>query len=188
MMNVQRLVIALAVMVLLGGLIYKGYEEYMANRATGNDSSLVVADGSEALGGLDVGQVAPDFELDSTTGESVRLASFRGQMVVVNFWASWCPPCREELPELIEFSEATGTPVLGVNVTKNEKRGRTDVDAFLKEVPVDFPVLLDEDATVEKLYRVVALPTTYVIDEDGVIVAKQVGPVDGKWLNESIQP
>lgn len=182
MMRFHKLAIGLIMAGLIAGLAYKGYGEYKASQTS--EQTERVATDDTVLGGLEIGQRAPTFELETIEGETLALDAYAGQQVVLNFWASWCPPCREELPELIEFGEATGIPVLGVNVTKNERRGRQDVEAFLKEVPVSFPVLLDEAGTVEKTYRVVALPTTYVVGPDGVITAKQVGPVDFNWLRE----
>lgn len=183
-MRLQRMLIGLLLLILIAGLAYKGYEEYMARLKT--EEAVSIVEDESVLGGLKVGQKAPNFELEAMDGSSVSLDDYRGEAVVVNFWASWCPPCREEFPELVKFEKETGTPVLGVNVTKNERRGRADVEAFLHEFPVDFLILLDEDATVEQLYRVVALPTTYVMDANGVIVAKQTGPVDEEWLQQHI--
>lgn len=181
-MRAHKLTIGLITMGLLIGLAYKGYDEYRASQAS--EQPVSVATDNSVLGGLEIGQRAPAFELKTIEGETITLDAYAGRQVVVNFWASWCPPCRDELPELIDFGEETGIPVLGVNVTKNERRGREDVETFLTEVPVSFPVLLDETGTVEKTYRIVALPTTYVIGPDGVITAKQIGPVDFDWLRE----
>lgn len=180
-MRFHKLAIGLIMAGLIAGLGYKGYDEFTSQE---NEPAVSIATDDSVLGGLEVGQRAPGFALETVEGEMLSLADYEGRQVVLNFWASWCPPCREELPELIAFGEETGIPVLGVNATKNERRGKQDVDAFLQEVPVSFPVLLDEEGTVEKTYRVVALPTTYVIGPDGVITAKQVGPVDFDWLHD----
>lgn len=179
-MKIHKLFIGLIMLALIGGLAYKGYGEYQASQ---QPEPMIINGDASVLGGLEVGQRAPDFELSTIDGTTVSLADFAGEQVVLNFWATWCPPCREELPELISFSEETGIPVLGINVTKNERRGQSDVEAFLEEVPLSFPVLLDEAGTVERTYRVVALPTTYVIAPDGTVTAKQVGPVDFDWLH-----
>lgn len=181
-MNLQRILISTLLLLFVAGLAYKGYEEYMMSLKTEQTASQV--ENEDVLGGLEVGRKAPDFELASIDGEETALSQYRGETIVLNFWASWCPPCREEFPELITFSEEEGIPVLGVNVTKNERRGVEDVEAFLEEVPASFPILLDRTGSVEQTYRIVALPTTYVIDRDGVIVAKHTGPVDGKWLRQ----
>jgi len=180
-MRFHKLAIGLIMAGLVAGLGYKGYDEF---NSQAKEPAVSIATDDSVLGGLEVGQRAPALELETVEGERLSLADYKGQPVVVNFWATWCPPCREELPELIKFSDETGVPVLGVNITNNERRGRRDVDAFLEEVPLSFPVLLDRDGEAVKTYRIVAMPTTYVIGSDGVITAKQVGPVDFDWLRD----
>lgn len=179
-MRFNKILIGIVISAFIGGLFYKGYDEYRTSQL--KNQTMNISGATNEIDGLEIGQRAPSFDLETIEGETVSLEDFKGQQVVLNFWASWCPPCREELPELIEFTDETGIPVLGVNVTKNERRGVQDVEAFLEEVPVSFPVLLDKAGAVEKTYRVVALPTTYVVGADGKIKAKQVGPVDLKWL------
>lgn len=111
---------------------------------------------------------APDFTLKSRSGENVRLSDFRGQIVLLNFWASWCVPCRQEMPILNDIQkkyEALGFSVLGVNVDlKSEK-----AIAYLKDTPVNFPVLYDPKGDVSKLYSVSAMPSTAIIDRDGKV-------------------
>lgn len=184
MMRLQKIVIGTLILLLIVGLVYKGYEEYMSTLE--GDKAVPIVQDESVLGGLEVGQQAPDFTLSTLEGERLSLSQYQGKPVVINFWASWCPPCRDEFPELVSFEKATNIPVVGVNVTKNERRGKEDVEAFLDEYPVDFPILLDEEAAVEQRYRVVALPTTYVLDAKGIIVAKQTGPVDEAWLQGQV--
>jgi len=109
---------------------------------------------------------APDFTLKSQSGENVRLSDFRGQVVLLNFWASWCGPCRQEMPILNAINkkyEALGFTVLGINVDlKSEKAVN-----YLKDTPVNFPVLYDPTSKVSELYSVSAMPSTAIIDRDG---------------------
>ncbi|WP_396129262.1 TlpA disulfide reductase family protein [Exiguobacterium mexicanum] len=130
-MRFHKLAISLIMAGLIAGLAYQGYDEYKTSQAS--ERPVEVATDDDVLGGLEVGQRAPEFALETTEGQSVSLADYEGQQVILNFWATWCPPCREELPELIEFGEDTGIPVLGVNATKNERLGKRDVDAFYKK-------------------------------------------------------
>ena len=98
--------------------------------------------------------------------DEFRLSDYRGNIVVVNFWASWCGPCREEMPLLNELHkkyEPLGFTVLGVNVEEDARNAR----GFLKNFPVDFPVVLDNKNQVSKKYNVIAMPTTVVVDRDG---------------------
>jgi len=109
---------------------------------------------------------APNFTLKSLTGKNLKLSEMAGNVVLINFWASWCGPCREEMPLLNDLHkkyEALGFTVLGVNVEEDVKNAR----GFLKNFPVDFPVVLDNKNQVSKKYNVIAMPTTVVVDRDG---------------------
>lgn len=109
---------------------------------------------------------APDFTLKSTTGENLKLSEFRGEVVMINFWASWCGPCRQEMPILDAMYEQykdLGFTILGVNVEEDPEGARK----LLKSIPVNFPVLLDSENAVSELYKVVAMPSTYLVDRDG---------------------
>jgi thiol-disulfide isomerase/thioredoxin len=109
---------------------------------------------------------APNFTLKSMGGNNLKLSEMTGNVVLINFWASWCGPCREEMPLLNALHkkyQPLGFTVLGVNVEENVDGARS----FLKNVPVDFPILLDNTNKVSKQYKVVAMPTTVVVDRDG---------------------
>lgn len=111
---------------------------------------------------------APDFTLKSSSGDNVRLAEQRGQVVMLNFWASWCGPCRKEMPLLDEISKrysAAGFVLYGVNVEEDN----TDAKKLIKELGVTFPILYDTESKASSLYNVDAMPTTVVIDKKGVI-------------------
>lgn len=109
---------------------------------------------------------APDFTLKSNSGSNLRLQEYRGQVVLVNFWASWCGPCRTELPALnalqTQFQDL-GFTVLGVNV--DQQKG--EADKLLQQIPVNFPVLYDSENKVSEMYNVVAMPTTVIVDKNG---------------------
>ena len=109
---------------------------------------------------------APNFTLKSVSGKNMKLSEMTGNVVLINFWASWCGPCREEMPLLNDLHkkyEPLGFTVLGVNVEEDARNAR----GFLKDFPVDFPVLLDSKNQVSKQYNVIAMPTTVVVDRDG---------------------
>ena len=125
--------------------------------------SLMIAGSALAL---DVGSTAPDFTLKSRSGENIKLSEQRGDVVMINFWASWCAPCRQEMPLLEELHDRyadLGFTLLGVNV---EEDSSAALD-LLKEIPVTFPVLFDSRNDVSKRYNVVAMPTTVILDRDG---------------------
>jgi len=109
---------------------------------------------------------APNFTLKSLGGKNLKLSEMAGNVVLINFWASWCGPCREEMPLLNDLHkkyEPLGFTVLGVNVEEDARNAR----GFLKNFPVDFPVVLDNKNQVSKKYNVIAMPTTVVVDRDG---------------------
>jgi peroxiredoxin len=114
------------------------------------------------------GQPAPDFTLKSRSGENIKLSELRGNVVMVNFWASWCGPCRQEMPllqQLYERYKDMGFTLLGVNVDEEPGAG----DKVLKEIPVSFPVLYDSKNQVSQTYNVKAMPSTFMIDRDGKV-------------------
>lgn len=109
---------------------------------------------------------APDFTLKSTQGDNIRLSEHRGEVLLLNFWASWCGPCRQEMPLLDALQQRyskLGFNVVGVNVDKDSALA----SKLLKDIPVTFPVLLDNTGNVSASYNVSAMPTTVLIDRDG---------------------
>ena len=117
---------------------------------------------------------APEFALKDLDGVPHKLADYRGKVVVLNFWATWCPPCRYEMPSMQhgwEAAQADGIVFIGVNVGEDADT----VFMFLGDYPVEFPLLLDIDAQVIKQYQVVGLPTTYIIDPQGRLTHRVVG-------------
>jgi peroxiredoxin len=109
---------------------------------------------------------APDFTLKSDSGANLKLSELRGEVVLINFWASWCGPCRQEMPLLSELHDKykdMGFTVLGVNVEENSG----DARKLLRDMPVTFPVLFDNDSKVSRQYDVVAMPSTVLVDRDG---------------------
>ena len=135
---------------------------------------------ADLFAALDIQTVKPSMEAISFTGEMLdgkkaSLGDFRGKVVFLNFWASWCTSCREEMPAMEELYQAfkdKGFVVLAVNV----KESHTAAVAFSKELKVTYPIFLDPKGEVSVLYGAWALPLTYLIDREGVIVARAFGP------------
>jgi peroxiredoxin len=112
------------------------------------------------------GKTAPDFALKSDSGRNVRLSELRGQVVLVNFWASWCTPCRQELPVLQKLYtqyRGAGLTLLAVNVDEERKNAET----MLRRLELSIPVLFDGDKSVVRMYQVDTMPTTLLVDRDG---------------------
>ena len=137
---------------------------------------------------VETGQLAPDFALESrVVGEVVRLSDYRGQVVVLNFWASWCGPCRQEMPEFeaaYRAAEAGGLTILAVNELSLDSR--RDAERFIEEFELTFPVAYDATGAVAERYRVRGLPSTFFIDRAGVVRAATLGPVFGGLLEDGI--
>jgi peroxiredoxin len=111
---------------------------------------------------------APDFTLKSADGQTVSLAQFKGDVVMINFWASWCGPCRQEMPLLDSIYKQykdMGFILLGVNVEPHA----SSANAWLKKTPVSYPILYDPKSQVSQLYQVQAMPTTVIVDRKGIV-------------------
>ena len=131
-----------------------------------------------------VGKTAPSFTLKDVQGQIVSLEQFRGQVVVLNFWATWCPPCREEMPsmeKLYHDYRDKGLVLLAVNVEEN---GQQAVSQFLQRTPYSFPILFDDSGDVQRAYGVYRFPESFIIDRNGVVVEKIIG--GRNWLTGSI--
>ena len=148
-------------------------------------SGIVVAGCSPASGqGTGLGNVAPDFQLSNLEGNTVSLSDFRGKPVMLNFWASWCGPCREEMPYIqqvyAEWSDR-GLVVLAVNIGESS----TTVKEFVQSYGLSFSVLLDTKQDVAQKYNIQAIPTTFFIDKDGIIQVKITGAFPSKEAIET---
>jgi len=143
--------------------------------------------GSITETGTKKGMAAPDFELLDLNGEPVRLSGLKGKKVVLNFWATWCPPCQAEMPHMEKISQqhAEDAVVLGVNMTHTE-RNSAAVSQFAESYRLSFPIVLDEKGATADTYRVRAYPTTYVIDSDGIIREIYEGAITGDLLSKTL--
>jgi cytochrome c biogenesis protein CcmG, thiol:disulfide interchange protein DsbE len=120
------------------------------------------------------GAPAPDFTLTNLAGQPVKLSSLRGQVVLINFWATWCIPCRAEMPAIQQAYNAhkgQGFTVLAVNLNES----RQDVQSYVTSLNVNFPVLLDAGDSISNLYRVRGYPTSFFIDRSGTVAIENVG-------------
>lgn len=132
--------------------------------------------------------IAPDFTAQTLDGQSVRLSDYRGKVVLLNFWATWCPPCVRETPRLVEVAEQfkdQGLVVVGVNTTYQDDM--TKVRQFVGDQGIGYQVLLDSDGAIGEKYPARLMPTTYLIDRDGKIVHTKVGEIDTATLLEQVR-
>ena len=132
------------------------------------------------------GQTAPDFALKSSTGENMRLSEYRGDVVMINFWATWCGPCRQEMPlldDLYQRYSRVGFNLLGVNIDDDSRRAMQ----MIEELGVNFPVLFDASKQVSEMYDVDAMPVTVIVDREGTVRYVHQGYKPGyedKYLTE----
>jgi len=130
------------------------------------------------------GKPAPDFTLKDLSGKPVQLSSLKGKVVLVNFWATWCPPCREEIPSLVKMNQAMqGKPfqLLAISI---DEGGKDKVAEFFIKSGAVLPTLLDTDSSVAKRYGTTGVPETFVVDTKGIIVKKVIGGLD--WSEPSV--
>ncbi|WP_331457078.1 MULTISPECIES: TlpA disulfide reductase family protein [Bacillus] len=136
--------------------------------------------------GTEIGNIAPNFLLETTNGQEVHLTDYRGKKVILNFWASWCGPCKIEMPDMEKFYHDTkdkGIEIVAVNATATEK-DPSNVKQFLKENKYTFPVLLDQKGQAGAAYQIISIPTSFIIDTKGVIQYKHVGPMTYEKMKE----
>lgn len=131
------------------------------------------------------GYMAPDFTLPTSYGESLTLSDLRGQPVVLNFWATWCPPCRAEMPDLQATSRKFNGRVAFLGVDQGENAGT--IIKFRDENGITYPLLVDEDNTVNDTYGIRALPTTIFINADGVVTEVYSGILNRAILESRVQ-
>ncbi|MBD1380407.1 TlpA family protein disulfide reductase [Metabacillus arenae] len=132
-------------------------------------------------------EYAPEFILTTLDGKEVRLSDFKGKKVILNFWASWCSPCKSEMPVMQHFYENhhNKMEIVAVNLTSAE-RNKMKIKQFVGENKLTFPVLLDTMGSVGHTYQILTIPTTYMLNEDGKIIQKYVGPLNEEIMKEFI--
>ncbi len=133
---------------------------------------------------LQEGNPAPDFTFPDLDGKEVSLSDFRGKVVLVNIWATWCPPCRDEMPsmqKLYERFKGEDFEILAVSIDTD---GREAVAPFMQQMNLTFPALLDPEEKIRSLYRITGVPESFIIDRNGILVQKVIGPRD--WATPKV--
>lgn len=176
----RRFVYPLTVIAIIVGVIW--YIEYRPDGATGPSGARygavdlpagLVPDGANVA--AEEGALAPDFLLERLDGGDLRLSDYRGQAVILNFWATWCAPCRKEMPQFVSAYDRyrdDGLEIIAVNM----QEGKAIAGPFVEDFGIEFPVVLDRSGQMHDRYRLLGLPTTYFIDREGVIRSVYRGP------------
>ncbi|TDL91938.1 redoxin domain-containing protein [Vibrio vulnificus] len=153
-------------------------------QAMDNDSKE--NDEKDALGGLKIGAKAPNFSLKTLDGKQVELSDYKGKKVMLNFWATWCPPCKKEMPDMEKYTQQVGDDVvvLAVNIDPEN-----DVQAFVEDNGITFTIPLDSQSAknpVNERYKILSIPTTYFIDKEGIIRNKVISAMTLKDMERNI--
>lgn len=139
------------------------------------------------------GKPAPDFTLKDLSGNPVALSSLRGKVVLLNFWATWCPPCRQEIPSMMLLNKTLEGKPFQMLAISEDAGGKEAVEGYFKESGTLLPVLLDTDQAVGQRYGLTGVPETFVIGKNGVILKKVIGAMDWNapdataFLNEAMK-
>jgi len=135
---------------------------------------------------LTVGMAAPDFSLPDIEGKTVRLSDYRGKVVFVNFWATWCKPCKEEMPSMeILWENFKSEDFVMLAISMDRVTTKKDIPPFIESMKLTFPILTDSWGQTDKRYKLMGVPETYIIDQNGVLREKVIGPRD--WtLKDSV--
>ncbi|MDM5309239.1 redoxin domain-containing protein [Peribacillus frigoritolerans] len=165
--------------VALLSLITVAIVQAMDNESKGNDEK-------DALGGLKIGAKAPNFSLKTLDGKQVELSDYEGKKVMLNFWATWCPPCKKEMPDMEKYTQQAGEDVvvLAVNIDPEN-----DVQAFVEDNGITFTIPLDSQSAknpVNERYKILSIPTTYFIDKKGIIRNKVISAMTLKDMERNI--
>lgn len=186
-----KTILAIGLLLVLGFFIGREFVDLNKEKDANDEEAATNTSQLDELEnqGLKIGETAPDFTLTSLEGQEMSLSDFRGKKVVLNFWASWCGPCRKEMPDMQKFYDAykdKNVEVVAVNLTHFERK-REHVDEFVKEYGLTFPIPLDVEKQQYDAYKVITIPTTYFLDEKGVIQQKHLGPMTYEFMENTIE-
>jgi peroxiredoxin len=176
----RRFWIALIALVVILGGAWIVFSQTLRNAGVARGNPITLEPAPVA------GHPAPDFELKTLEGDTLRLSDLKGQPVILNFWATWCAPCRAEFPDFQRtfVDNADNLIIVGVNNTAADQESQ--IGDFVQEMGATFPIVLDETGDTVETYRILGLPTTIFIDRDGVINEVFTGPVNQAYIESKL--
>ena len=136
------------------------------------------------VGPIQVGLPAPNFTFPDLNGQQVSLSDHRGRVVLVNIWATWCPPCRQEMPSMQKLYERFKGENFEILAVSLDSTGREAVGPFMRKMNLTFPALLDPKENIRPLYGITGVPESFIIDKEGILVEKIIGPMD--WATSEV--
>jgi peroxiredoxin len=166
--------------VLVAAMLFGG--RYLAQRSAAKASLP-----GGRIGGDVKGQSAPEFELKDLQGKSVRLSDYQGKVVLLNFWATWCPPCKQEMPWFVDLQQRYGSQGLQVIGIAMDDGDQKTIGSFAQQLGVNYPVLLGKESVAEAYGNVQFLPDTFYIGRDGKILRHVQGLIDRKSIEEQVK-
>lgn len=176
----KKWIIALVIVGLAGYAVY----DFVIASPSNQTSDVENSSSGEKEIGIEQGDMAPDFELETLDGGSLLLSELQGEKVLLNFWATWCPPCRVEIPDIQKFHENyDDVKIVAINMTESESDMGV-VPAFVDDYDMTFDVVLDTESITSLKYDVVSLPTSYLLNTDGTIHQKFIGPLNYELMEE----
>ncbi len=174
------------IILLVMGAVEKNVEERQTTYRLNEGSAVDFLPTDE---GLAIGETAPNFELTTLDGKTVKLSDYKGKKVILNFWATWCPPCRAEMPDMQKYYEEQAqednVEILAVNLTTIDK-GLDKINSFVEEFNLTFPIPMDTEGEIGDVYQAVTIPTSYIIDTEGRVQQKVVGPMNEEMMENFI--
>jgi peroxiredoxin len=172
--------VAIVVILILGGVWILFSQTISRINPTAGDAAVILEPAPMA------GHPAPDFELATLDGEIVRLSDFAGKPILVNFWATWCGPCRAEFPDFQKawIGNTDDLVIIAINHTTADRAEQ--VDDFVAEMGATFPVVLDKDGQVAEVYQIRGLPTSIFIDRNGVVNEVFTGPINQAYIESKL--
>ncbi|MCL2761108.1 MAG: TlpA family protein disulfide reductase [Desulfuromonadales bacterium] len=126
------------------------------------------------------GAIAPDFTVQDLSGKEQKLSDLKGKVVLVNFWATWCPPCREEIPSMMKLNKAMAGKPFQLLAISIDEGGKKDIEAFFKKTGMNLPAYLDSNGALGTLYGITGVPETIIVDKQGIVQKRVVGGID--WV------
>lgn len=193
----KRIIGVVVLVVLIGIVVFSVIQENKEEVGNGSNEHDVSGDpnakgvaitSEDVDDGIEVGDMAPDFELETLAGNKLKLSDLRGKKVILNFWATWCPPCKVEMPEMQKFYDEYNDDVeiIAVNLTASETNEKK-VKHYIDEHKYTYPVPLDKDSKVGDTYMAITVPTTYFIGTDGKVQQpRKVGPMTYEYMEEML--